>query len=131
MPLTPDQIAEIEALRATPRPTLRAVSEAASNGGGDSRQSVAGASPRKRSAAFLNSRATRASIARKTRSPRPRRRRPPERRPLFDRTQWKGAEGARYSPRKEEPCLLLTPRIKNLQNNQIYRRISRLSVSEH
>ena len=29
--------------------------------------------------------------------------RPPERRPLFDRTQWKGAEGARYSPRKEEP----------------------------
>jgi thymidylate synthase (FAD) len=27
MPLTPDQIAEIEALRATPRPTLRAVSE--------------------------------------------------------------------------------------------------------
>lgn len=29
MPLTPDQIAEIEALRATPRPTLRAVSEGA------------------------------------------------------------------------------------------------------
>lgn len=27
MPLTPDQLAEIEALRATPRPTLRAVSE--------------------------------------------------------------------------------------------------------
>ena len=29
MPLTPDQIAEIDALRATPRPTLRAVSEGA------------------------------------------------------------------------------------------------------